>query len=140
VTDAVSMIVRMLFSLAVVLAVIAAIYWVAKRRMMPGGRVVGTRRIGIGTGSAARTVRAPLQVLGRVSCSRSTSITAIQFGEQVLLVSSNDQSVATLLASMTREQWESQADRRNANDPADVTSAMPRSVVDSLREITVRHA
>jgi flagellar biogenesis protein FliO len=137
VTDAVSMIVRMLFSLALVLAVIAAIYWVAKRKMSTG-RVGGVRRIG--TGAGARTVRAPLQVLSRVSCGRSTSVAAIQFGDQVLLVSSNDQSVATLLASMTREQWDSQSDRRNITDAADVVGTVPRSVVDSLREITVRHA
>ena len=136
-TDAASMIVRMLFSLAVVLAVIAAIYWAAKRRMSPGARVAGVRRIGVGTGQ--RAVRAPLQVLARVTCSRATAVTAIQFGEQVLLVGSNDQSVATLLASMTREQWDSQAGVRGTSDTPDIAGPAPRSVVDSLREITVRH-
>ncbi|MFZ4718673.1 MAG: hypothetical protein ACOYMR_04575 [Ilumatobacteraceae bacterium] len=136
-TDASSMILRMLFSLTVVLAVIGAIYWVARRRMS-GGRVPVRRRSGAAAGP--RTVRAPLQVLGRVNSSRSTSVTAIQFGEQVLLVSSNDQSTATLLATMTREQWEGPSERRPSNDPAAVTTGTPRSVVDSLREITVRHA
>jgi len=137
VTDASSMIVRMLFSLAVVLAVIGAIYWVARRRTS-AIRTPGVRRSGPTSGP--KPTRAPLQVLGRVSSSRSTSIAAIQFGEQVLLVSTNDQSAASLLATMSREQWEGYTSQRAIAAPAPTTSGAPRSVVDSLREITVRHA
>lgn len=136
-TDAAGMIVRMIVSLTIVLGVIGAIYWIARRRMSPT-RLPSPRRSAGAAG--ARTTRAPLQVLGRVSSSRSTAITAIQFGEQVLLVSTNDQSTASLLATMSLEQWEGQGSHRTTVESTAIPVATQRSVVDSLREITVRHA
>lgn len=122
----VDLFVRMLTSLAVVLAIVAVAYFVMRRR---SGMVVTARAAGMGrragaqqtgavkaAGAAAspragwrgpkRTHRQAVEVIGRVGLSRSTVAVAVRFGDRVLLLGASEQGQPNVLADIDAATWE----------------------------------
>ena len=183
------LLVRSVISLAVVLGIVFGAYAVLRRRMngggsfRPGTRLTGAMRSlttpGRSTTPAAsasaparamRQNRNGLRVLGRATVGRSAQVTAVQFGDRVLLVGANDQGTPTLLAEVDGREWEhltaptrelaiptttlGDLEAATAGMPAGVTvataepvsavhqrlDAAPRNLLDALREATTRRA
>ena len=185
------LLVRSVISLAVVLGIVFGAYAVLRRRMngggsfRPGTRLTGAMRAlttpGRSTTPAASTsASAParstrqnrngLRVLGRATVGRSAQVTAVQFGDRVLLVGANDQGTPALLAEVDGREWEHlTAPTRELAIPtttlgdleaattgmptgvpvstAEPVSAVhqrldaaPRNLLDALREATTRRA
>lgn len=125
------LIVRMVVSLAVILAVLAVAYTVLRRRPGMIGAAAGgmgrsarparerrPRRSPLagrdpGRGRAAST-RPALRVLGRTGVGRSSTLVAVMFGDEVLLVGANDADAPTVLSRTTLEGWERAVEREAA--------------------------
>ena len=73
---------RLVLSLAIVLGLIAALSWVARR-----GK-------GIGLGLGAR--KSAIEIRAREQLSRSTAVTLLEVGHRMLLIASNDQAIEIL--------------------------------------------
>lgn len=143
-TSVVSLLVRMMVSLAIVLAIVGVAYLVAKRKA-GGARVAirparGSRRRGTPTG---------VEVVGRVGLSRGTAAVAIRFGDRVVLVASSEQGGTTTLSEMPAEEWdELQTVREPIENPFGSPSGSPfgqpvidrPTFVEALRQATARHA
>jgi flagellar biogenesis protein FliO len=121
----VDLFVRMVTSLALVLAIVAIAYVVMRRR---AGFTTGTTSGGAGRGrggarasatrpgatrNASRSNRAgrranrqAIEVLGRVGLSRSSAAVALRFGDRVILVGASEQSQPTVLAEIDAATWE----------------------------------
>lgn len=124
------LIVRMVVSLAAILVVLAIAYTVLRRRPgMLGGvggagrsaRSGGTRRprrqsrTSRDTGrTRAAATRPALRVLGRTGVGRSSTLVAVMFGDEVLLVGANDADAPTVLSRTTLEGWERAVEREAA--------------------------
>jgi len=183
------LLVRSVISLAVVLGIVFGAYAVLRRRMNGGGSFrPGTRltsamralttpgRFTTPAASASAPARATrqnrngLRVLGRATVGRSAQVTAVQFGDRVLLVAANDQGTPALLAEVDGREWEHlTAPTRELAIPtttlgdleaattgmptgvpvstAEPVSAVhqrldaaPRNLLDALREATTRRA
>ena len=77
------LLVRSGVSLAIVLALIAVAYAIAKRRGAPAAQ--GPRR------SRRRATPAGVEVVGRVGLSRNAAAVALRFGDRIVLVATSDQ-------------------------------------------------
>jgi flagellar biogenesis protein FliO len=108
---------RAVLSLLLITGLILVAYMVIRRYRTKAGRMPAkvTRQGGAGRGAAGRgaagrngrrVTRQQLVVLSRISTSRTSAITAVQFGDRVLLVGSNDQSTTNVLAEMPLREWE----------------------------------
>ena len=164
---------RSAVSLAVVLALVLGAYVVLRRRgsgpttvrrRRAGGGVLRATRVGSlrapagGSGRTARSHRSGLRVVGRAGVGRTASVTAVQFGERVLLIGAADQGTPTVLAELDGTAWaqwtgtvrapaittgelvaESDADlgRGSVALTAGVERT-PRGLLDALREATTR--
>jgi hypothetical protein len=124
------LVLRSMLSLVVVLGLIGGVYWAVQRRR----RSVGTP--GRGSLRQGRSAKPQLQVLARATTSRATVVTALQFGDRVLLVSSNDQSAASVIASMAMTEWVDPEDR---SVPVDVVAVGQNGILDTLRTVTARY-
>lgn len=144
----VALLARTTISLAVVLAVIAVGYRIAKRR------AAGTAAAGRGTGLSSGLFRgrrpkraAPIEVVGRVGLTRNAAAVAIRFGDRVVLVSASDQGTAAVLAEMPGDEWDELTAAPDPTDPVaesgtavspTVVQARP-SFMEALRQATSRH-
>ncbi len=150
----VDLFVRMVTSLAVVLAIVAVAYVVMRRRagMMArsvrpqAGASVAPRRGERSQRSSRRIQRQPIEVIGRVGLSRSSAAVAIKFGDRVILVGASEQSPPTVLAEVDAATWELSDPAAEWSvpaeivDPSDDRALMRPSFIDALREATVRRA
>jgi flagellar biogenesis protein FliO len=164
----VDLVVRMLTSLAIVLAIVAVAYVVMRRRagltrrpahplrgrgQVPAGRVAGVVR---GT-RAPRAPRAPrrahrssVEVIGRVGLSRSTAAVAVKFGDRVLLIGASEQAQPSVLAEVDAATWELCQARDELEQewtvpadidvPGDDAEVARPGFLEALREATVRRA
>jgi hypothetical protein len=163
-----SLLVRMVVSLAIVLAIVAVAYVVARsRRGMGSGRIrpartssprtdvaAGNARIGRGRAglvSAGRSIRRSnppaIEVVGRAGLTRNSAAVAVRFGDRVVLVSASEHGSSTVLADMDAERWDDlHVDRGRLvavpRDPAatDSTPVDRPRFLDALREATIRRA
>lgn len=164
----VELLVRMLSSLAIVLAIVAIAYLVMRRRAGLAGRVAARPRGGRAASGAgarpARPARAPrtprrshrsaVEVIGRVGLSRSTAAVAVKFGDRVLLIGASEQAQPSVLAEIDAETWELCQARDEfeqawtvpaeidggADGRIDAVEAARPGFLEALREATVRRA
>jgi flagellar biogenesis protein FliO len=164
----VELLVRMVSSLAIVLAIVAIAYVVMRRRAGVGGRPgarPGRNRPTTGGGvrparasrpprSPRRAHRSAVEVIGRVGLSRSTAAVAVKFGDRVLLIGASEQAQPSVLAEIDAETWElcqardefeqawtvpAEIDGR-ADGRVDPAEAARPGFLEALREATVRRA
>jgi flagellar biogenesis protein FliO len=151
----VDLFVRMVTSLALVLAIVAAAYFVMRRRAgtaraasarstgparaarRPTNQPRGARHVG-----GRRGTPPAVEVLGRVGLTRSSSAVALKFGDRVILVGASEQSQPAVLAEVDAATWELYEGGSEFTVPADVerddlAPARP-GFLDALREATVR--
>lgn len=121
------LLVRMVVSLAVILGVLAVAYSVLRRRpgllkfgggQRAGGQRAGRQRSGRQRGRTPRerssTARPALRVLGRTGVGRSSTLVAVMFGDEVLLVGASDSETPAVLSRTTLEGWERATEREAA--------------------------
>lgn len=107
---------RMVVSLAIVLALVAAIYSVTRRRQA-GVALSGLLRRKSRTVSVAR-----LAVESRTGLARGSSAVAVRFADRIVLVGVNDGAPSTVLAEVPAELWDAQlvgSDPLDSLDPVD---------------------
>lgn len=112
----VALTVRMLVSLAVVLAVIAGAYLVARRRANGVKRPASGRRLSIavprlGGGDklghrSKSNPRGGLEVVGRIGLTRGSAAVALRFGDRIVLVAAGETGQATVVAEMPAFEWD----------------------------------
>lgn len=150
---------RSAVSLAVVLALVLGAYVIMRRRVSgevrarrpTGGSRLRARSM---TGVAARSdrggriARNGLRVVGRAGVGRTASVTAVQFGERVLLIGAADHGAPTVLAELDGAVWAQCTDSVRqlaipttaAGDPDVGHEHAQRGLLDTLREATTRRA
>ncbi len=123
--------VRLIVSLGVVIAVMAAAAW-ALKRMSNGSLVAGRGRPG-------RPVR--IEVLARQSLGRRSSVALVRAGSRGLVLGVTDQHV-TLLAETSADELTIEEAPRTVPPIGDPTVAGSpwRNVAEALRERTVRRS
>ncbi len=138
------LLVRSVVSLAVVLAVIAIVFAVAKRRANGGTMRAFTRRPA--SKAASRKAPATLETIARVGLSRGSAAVAVRFADQIVLLGVTEGSPVSVLQEMPAARWDELAEVDQvvtipvAHDQVDrELAAMTRpSFVDALREATAR--
>jgi flagellar biogenesis protein FliO len=106
----VELFVRMLVSLGFTLALIAVCY-VGVKRYTSKGSTVGSSRKGrphstlVKPGRSSNSQQAGMTLLARTNLSRSTSLVAVQFGQNVFLVAGSETAPATVLAQAPLATW-----------------------------------
>jgi flagellar biogenesis protein FliO len=152
----VDLFVRMVTSLALVLAIIAIAYVVMRRRAGSTPRIGRTPASPSGSSmarrgersprAARRNHRQPIEVIGRIGLSRSSAAVAVKFGDRVILVGASEQSPPTVLAEVDAATWELSDPGAEWSVPADIVEASDHGAlvrpnfIDALREATVRRA
>ena len=137
------LLVRSVASLAVVLAVIAIAYAVAKRRAN-GGTTSGFTRPR--SKATSRKTPAALETVARVGLSRGSAAVAVRFADQIVLLGVTEGSPVSVLQEMPADRWDelSEVDQVVATPVAlegvdRELAAMTRpGFVDALREATAR--
>jgi flagellar biogenesis protein FliO len=140
------LVVRSVLALAVVLAIVAVGYVIARRRSQRAGSIGRSSVVDAGRGRVGLSKRRPpavaLEALSRVGLARNATLVAVRFGDQVLLVGVAEQAPTALLAQMSAEQWEDQTTEREAIDvdPSRTASVVstPPSLLEALRQATAR--
>jgi flagellar biogenesis protein FliO len=119
------LVLRMLLSLAIVLAIVLGAYAVIRKRQGLGGSSGGIRRVSLlprrarstskggvlgpsffgGRSSKMPGSRRGLRVVGRVGIGRTTQVVAVQFAEKVFLLGASEQSAPTILAELEMSAW-----------------------------------
>lgn len=160
----VDLFVRMVVSLALVLAIVAVAYFAMRRRAGLAGRVNtrlagrrGTARPARGDrsqrsqrGASRRGARQHVEVLGRVGLTRASSAVVLKFADRVLLVGASETAQPTVLAELDAATWELydqdvewtvpvELDAEQHDDAATGAAARP-GFLEALREATVRRA
>lgn len=147
----VALVIRTVLSLAVILAIVAVAYRVAKRRAN-GTAPRPSSSAGRGGnlfGAARRSAPAPIEVVGRVGLTRGAAAVAVRFGERIVLVSASDQGPASVLAEMSGDQWDELTTVPEVASPiiggipsphGAASAAQRPSFVEALRQATTRHA
>ena len=156
---------RALFSLLLVTGLIVGAYFAIRRQRERAGRMpartkakaAGSSRRAL-LGGMTRAQRHQLVVLSRVATSRTSGVSAVRFGDRVLLVGTTEQAAAQVLAEMPLEEWErneaiettGSATAGGALHPAslqgpdDALPAQGRTpmgqFIEALRTATARHA
>jgi flagellar biogenesis protein FliO len=115
----VGLFVRMVVSLALVLAIVAVAYFAMRHRAGLTGRVNSrfAGRRGAGHASRAerghrqprsqrRGARQHVEVLGRVGLTRASSAVVVKFADRVLLVGASETARPTVLAEVDAATWE----------------------------------
>lgn len=124
----VDLFVRMMVSLALVLAIVAVAYLAMRRRAGLAGsvntRFAGRRNAGSATrspraarspradrghrsrGASRRATRQHVEVLGRVGLTRASSAVVLKFADRVLLVGASETAQPTVLAEIDAATWE----------------------------------
>jgi flagellar protein FliO/FliZ len=130
----VSLLVRVVVSLGVVLAIMAGAAALLRR-----GGIGGAPRTGLGRARA----RATMEVLGRVSLGRNTSVTVVRVGSRALVLGVADQKVTLLTETDPAELApppveDPETPRTAAPGGFPPASSAWKAVVEQLRERTVR--
>lgn len=115
------LVLRMVLSLAIVLAIVLGAYAILRRRQGLGGNGGARFAALLSRGSSkssrrnslirpARTSRMPgakrgLRVVGRVGIGRTTQVVAVQFAEKVFLLGASEQNAPTVLAELELAAW-----------------------------------
>lgn len=151
----VDLFVRMVVSLAFVLAIVAVAYVAMRRRAGLAGRVesrfAGSRRPRTAAAAAApkrggsrRGARQHVEVIGRVGLTRSSSAVVVKFADRVLLVGASEQAQPTVLAEVDAATWELFDRDAEWAVPLEVsgddTAPARPGFVEALREATIRRA
>lgn len=166
----VDLFVRMVVSLAFVLAIVAVAYCAMRRRAGLAGRVDlrFAGRAGAGVSPSARADRAPrmpagrragsasrrglrqhVEVLGRVGLSRSSSAVVLKFADRVLLVGASETAQPCVLAELDAATWELYDEDVEWSVPVELDApdrehddapAARPGFLEALREATVRRA
>lgn len=140
-SDVGELVVRMIVSLAVVLAFVGATYAVLRRRQSGGVSPIATgrRRKGV---AAPR----PLDVEARTGLARGSAAVAVRFADKVVLIGVTDGAPSTVLAEIPADEWDEacESDDEPTRTPLDTSSstvvgARP-SFLDALRDATSRRA
>ena len=124
---------RLVFSLAIVLGLIVALTWAAKR-----GK-------GLGLGAGGRTRKGAIEVRARHQLSRSTTVALLEVGDRALLIASNDQSIEVIAEGEdllpAEEPAAVETDDRTSSQ-VDPTGSTPAgmSLIEVLREWSLRRA
>jgi len=93
---------RMIVSLAIVLALVAVAYTFARRRNGAGATRLPGRR--------ARPAAANrLDVEARVGLARGSAAVAVRFGDRVVLVGVNDGAPSSVLAELPATEWDAES-------------------------------
>jgi flagellar biogenesis protein FliO len=122
-------------------------------RRVTSARHIGSNRANASATKGANSKRA-LRVVGRISLGRTSQVVAVQFGEQVFLLSASDHAAPTVLSHVEADAWfeataatEDDEERiplltasTSPNDGAAFESADRRNFMANLREATVRRA
>jgi len=131
-TSVVGLAVRLVMSLGVVLAVIAALVWMAKTR-------AGSLRLGLAHAGS------PLSIRGRVQLTRTSTVALIEVGEQALLVAAWEQGVevlargSDLLPPISHEPDEHTGeDRMSSRTGLNRPDSTRTTLIEALREWSVR--
>jgi flagellar biogenesis protein FliO len=176
-----SLALRMIISLSLVLAFMFIAYRVIRKRQgfssgtvkgtkrstglfsAGSGRATGTRRVtaarhkgssrSAGVSTKASNTKRALRVVGRIALGRTSQLVAVQFGEQVFLLSASDHASPTVLSQLEADSWfedtaatDDEEERiplvasTAASDGASFDSAERRNFMATLREATVRRA
>jgi len=143
-SELVPLLTRTAISLAIVLAIVAVAYAIAKRRVVGGKSGGRTPRSG---GGRRRSAQQPIEVVGRAGITRSNSVVAVRFGDRVVLVCSSEQGTPSVLAEMPVGEWDDLQTIREpiATNPAesaagDIVHAPRPSFLEALRQATTRRA
>jgi hypothetical protein len=144
-SDVGALVLRMVVSLAIVLAFVAVAYSIARRRQSGLG-LPGTPRI---PGAPRRRPRAAagggLHVEARAGLARGSAAVAVRFADRIVLIGVTDGAAATVLAEVPAQDWDSQTDdaeeqsrpMRTPLDPNGVVTERP-TFVEALRTATSR--
>ncbi len=141
-----ALLVRTMFSLVIVLGIVAVAYVIARRRsggMAPVASDNATRsRFG-----RRPSAPAAIEVVGRVGLTRGTAAVAVRFGDRVVLVAAAEQGPSTVITEMPAAEWD---ECRTVREPIDPTPVRPElgtgaiaprpNLVEALRQATARHA
>jgi len=120
---------RLVFSLAIVLGLIVALVWAAKR-----GK-------GLGLGLGAR--KGAIEIRAREQLSRSTSVTLLEVGDRVLLIASNEQAIEVLAEGEDLRPPEpavSSDDRTSSTTEPVGSVPAGMNLIEALREWSTRRA
>ena len=138
----VALTVRMLLSLAAVMAVIAVAYVYAKRRGARGrGGARPGRTLRMPRRASARSTASALEVVGRVGLTRGAAAVAVRFGDRVVLLAAGETGATSLVGEMAAAEWdEAHVVREPLEFPGPRTvPAEPRpGLVEALRLATSR--
>lgn len=131
-----ALLLRTLFALVLVLAIIAIAYTYLKRRNA-GGSSLSRRR------TSSRRSQNGIEIVGRVGLTRANAAVAIKFGERVLLVAAPEQGTSSVLAEMPAEEWADLTEVREQIPPHLLDGSPgdnPRpNFVEALRQATSRN-
>ncbi len=140
----VALTVRMVLSLAVVMAVIAVAYLYAKRRgargsagARPGRTLRMPRRAG------GRNAATALEVVGRVGLTRGAAAVAVRFGDRVVLLAAGETGSTSLVGEMPAAEWDEAHVVREPLEfpgPRTVPTEPRPGFVEALRLATARRA
>ena len=139
----VALVVRSVVSLAVVLAVIAVVYTIAKRRANGGTTRAFVRPA---SKSASRRAPAALETIARVGLSRGSAAVAVRFADQVVLLGVTEGSPVTVLREIPAAHWDelSEVEQVVATPVAvdgvdrDLGAMTRPGFIEALREVTSR--
>ncbi|MEM9040069.1 MAG: hypothetical protein AAGD33_09250 [Actinomycetota bacterium] len=140
-SDVGELVVRMIVSLAVVLAFVGGTYVVLRRRQSGGVSPIsmGRRRKGV---SAPR----PLDVEARTGLARGSAAVAVRFADKVVLIGVTDGAPSTVLAEIPADEWDAACDTEDepTKTPLETSSGSSAvvgsrpSFLDALRDATSR--
>lgn len=137
-TSVADLLIRSAVSLAVVLALVAVAYLIAKRRGPAAVQAPGRAK-------RRRTIPHGVEVVGRVGLGRTAAAVALRFGDRVVLVATSEQGSPSTLAEMSASEWD---ELHTVREPMQdvlgrpvVPGPAPRpNFLEALRQATARHA
>lgn len=128
----VELLIRVVFSLGLVLGLIWVSARVVRRRGVGGHRVAASRASG---GRA----EVPFEVVARTGLTRTSMLTAVRFADQVVLVGCSDGQAPVVLAAVDASRWDTAAASDDTTPSAlNVPGLAPFDAVDFLRSVTSR--
>lgn len=110
---------RMVVSLAIVLAFVFVAYHVARRRQSGASLNTLLRR-----NTRPATV-ARLEVEARTGLARGSAAVAVRFGDRIVLVGVNDGAPSSVLAEVPAHQWDAQAELPALDEATDRRDVRP---------------
>jgi flagellar biogenesis protein FliO len=159
------LVLRMVVSLAVVLAIVLGAYALLRRKQ-GFGSIFGGRHSTVSNGAPRSTKLARtssskvtgskrgLRVVGRIGIGRTTQVVAVQFAEKVFLLGASEHTAPSILAELDLDSWLDATETDDGSGtgavrrvPTDATpgtgprrgpASGPAGLLDALREATLR--